>query len=199
VKYIKMGSSSNFGNMFSMTGGSLFLPFLPMLPIQILLNNFLYDMSQLSIPTDEVDKEYLARPRPWNINSIKRFMVILGPISSIFDFITFGVMLLVFRASVDLFHTGWFIESLITQTLVIYVIRTGKVPFIQSMPSKSMMLTSLLVAATGIIIPFSPLAGAFGFVAPPMLYFAILALIVLAYLFLVQAVKSWFIRRFGFD
>jgi Mg2+-importing ATPase len=199
VKYIKMGSSSNFGNMFSMTAGSLFLPFLPMLPIQILLNNFLYDMSQLSIPTDEVDREYLASPRPWNINSIKRFMVILGPISSIFDLITFGVMLLVFRASAVLFHTGWFIESLVTQTLVIYVIRTGKVPFIQSMPSKPMMLTTLLVVATGIIIPFSPLAGAFGFVAPPPLYFAILSLMVLTYIILVQVVKSWFVKKFGFD
>jgi len=177
----------------------LFLPFLPMLPIQILLNNFLYDMSQLSIPTDEVDREYLASPRPWNINSIKRFMVILGPISSIFDLITFGVMLLVFRASAVLFHTGWFIESLVTQTLVIYVIRTGKVPFIQSMPSKPMMLTTLLVVATGIIIPFSPLAGAFGFVAPPPLYFAILSLMVLTYIILVQVVKSWFVKKFGFD
>jgi Mg2+-importing ATPase len=199
VKYIKMGSSSNFGNMFSMTGGSLFLPFLPMLPIQILLNNFLYDMSQLAIPTDEVDSEYLSKPRPWNIGSIKNFMVIIGPISSIFDFITFGIMLFIFRASADLFHTGWFLESLITQTLIIYVIRTGKIPLIESMPSLPLILTSFLTVATGIIIVFSPLAGPFGFVAPPMLYFAILVLIVLTYLLLAQIVKSWFVKRFGFD
>jgi Mg2+-importing ATPase len=199
VKYIKMGSSSNFGNMFSMMGGSLFLPFLPMLPIQILLNNFLYDMSQLAIPTDEVDSDYLSKPRPWNIGSIKKFMVIIGPISSIFDFITFGVMLFIFRASADLFHTGWFMESLITQTLIIYVIRTGKIPLIESKPSLPLILTSLLIVATAIIIPFSPLAGPFGFVAPPNLYFAILVLIVLTYLLLAQMVKGWFVKRFGFD
>lgn len=135
VKYIKMGASSNFGNMFSMTGGSLFLPFLPMLPIQILLNNFLYDMSQLAIPTDEVDKEYISMPRPWNVSSIKKFMVIIGPISSIFDFITFGMMLVLFKASADLFHTGWFIESLTSQTLAIYVIRTGRSPLFKASPA----------------------------------------------------------------
>jgi Mg2+-importing ATPase len=199
VKYIKMGASSNFGNMFSMTGGSLFLPYLPMLPIQILLNNFLYDMSQLAIPSDEVDREYLAKPRPWNISSIKKFMVILGPISSVFDLITFAVMLFIFKASAALFHTGWFVESLITQTLVIYVIRTSRIPFLESMPGRSLILTSILIAAAGLIIPFTPLAKPFGFVVLPPLYFAILALIVFAYLFLVQAVKSWFIRRFGFD
>jgi Mg2+-importing ATPase len=199
VKYIKMGSSSNFGNMFSMTGGSLFLPFLPMLPIQILLNNFLYDMSQLAITTDDVDREYISRPRPWNINSIKKFMVIIGPISSIFDFITFGMMLVVFKASAPLFHTGWFIESLTTQTLVIYVIRTGKIPFIQSRPSRPMIFTSLLIVAIGMIIPFSPLAGPFGFVVPPLLYFGMLFIIVLAYLLLVQLIKSWFVKKFGFD
>jgi P-type Mg2+ transporter len=199
VKYIKMGSSSNFGNMFSMTGGSIFLPFLPMLPIQILLNNFLYDMSQLAIPTDDVDKEYLSKPRPWNIGLIKKFMVIIGPISSIFDFITFGVMLVVFRSSAALFHTGWFMESLITQTLIIYVIRTGKVPFIQSMPSRPMVITSLLTVAAGLIIPFSPLAGPFGFVVPPLPYFGILMIIVIVYLLLAQMVKGWFVRQFGFD
>jgi P-type Mg2+ transporter len=199
VKYIKMGASSNFGNMFSMTGGSLFLPFLPMLPIQILLNNFLYDMSQLAIPTDEVDKEYLSMPRPWNISLIKKFMVIIGPISSIFDFITFGVMLIIFRSSAALFHTGWFVESLVSQTLAIYVIRTGKVPFIQSMPSRPMIFTSLLIVAIGIIIPFTPLAVPFGFVVPPVSYFGLLFVIVLAYLLLVQMVKTWFVKRFGFD
>jgi Mg2+-importing ATPase len=199
VKYVKMGSSSNFGNMFSMTGGSLFLPFLPMLPIQILLNNFLYDVSQIAIPTDSVDKEYTSKPRPWNIRSIRNFMFIIGPISSIFDFLTFAMMLFIFRAGQELFHTGWFIESLCTQTLVIYVIRTGKVPFIESMPSRFLILTSLLIVATGTFIPFSPLAKAFGFTAPPPLYFVLLALMVLTYLVLVQIVKTWFIRKYGFD
>jgi Mg2+-importing ATPase len=199
IKYVKMGSSSNFGNMFSMTGGSLFLPFLPMLPIQILLNNFLYDMSQLAIPTDEVDKDYVTRPRPWDIRSIRNFMLIVGPISSIFDFITFWVMLFVFRASAGLFHTGWFIESLCTQTLVIYVIRTGKIPFIESWPSRFLMLTSALIVTLGITIPFTPLADYFGFVAPPPLYFLILILIIVAYLLLVQIVKGWLVRKYGFD
>jgi Mg2+-importing ATPase len=199
VKYIKMGASSNFGNMFSMTGGSLFLPFLPMLPIQILLNNFLYDMSQLAIPTDEVDSEYLSRPRPWNINSIKRFMVLLGPVSSVFDFLTFGVMLFVFRASADLFRTGWFVESLVTQTLIIYVIRTANVPFRGSMPSKALIFTTLVIAAVGLCLPFLPIKVLFGFVALPPLYFAILALIVAVYMLMVQVVKSWFVRKYGFD
>lgn len=199
IKYIKMGSSSNFGNMFSMTGGSLFLPFLPMLPIQILLNNFLYDISQLVIPSDEVDKDYLLKPRPWDIVSIRNFMVIVGPISSIFDFITYGVMLFVFRSSADLFHTGWFIESLCTQTLVIYVIRTGKIPFIESMPSRPLMLSSILIVLTGLLLPFSPLAKPFFFVAPPPSYFIVLFFIVASYLLLVQLVKSWLVRRYGFD
>ncbi|MDD5669701.1 MAG: magnesium-translocating P-type ATPase, partial [Candidatus Omnitrophica bacterium] len=199
VKYIKMGSSSNFGNMFSMTGGSLFLPFLPMLPIQILLNNFLYDVSQIAIPTDSVDKEYLVKPRRWDVTHIRRFMVIIGPISSIFDFITYGVMLFVFKSSPALFHTGWFIESLCTQTLVIYVIRTGKIPFIESRPSTFLVLTSLFIVAAGISIPFSSLAKPFGFVVPPPSYFLVLIVIVGSYLFLVQWTKSWFIRKYGYD
>jgi Mg2+-importing ATPase len=199
VKYIKMGSSSNFGNMFSMTGGSMFLPYLPMLPIQILLNNFLYDLSQVAIPTDEVDKEYLRTPRPWNVKYIKKFMIIIGPISSIYDFLTYGVMLFIFHASPELFHTGWFIESLCTQTLVIHVIRTGKIPFLESRPSRFLILTSIFIVATGIVIPFSPLAKPFGFVAPPSLYFVILFFMVITYLLLVQVVKAWFIRKYGYD
>ena len=197
VKYIKMGSSSNFGNMLSMTGASLFLPFLPMLPIQILLNNFLYDLSQVAIPTDAVDREYLKSPRPWNVGYIKKFMLIIGPVSSVYDFLTYGVMLFIFRAQAELFPTGWFIESLCTQTLVIHVIRTGKIPFIESRPSRFLVLTSLLIVAIGMAIPFSPLAKPFGFVAPPPWYFAALAVIVITYLFLVQALKSWFIRKYG--
>ncbi|MDP2922256.1 MAG: magnesium-translocating P-type ATPase [Candidatus Omnitrophota bacterium] len=201
VKYIKMGSSSNFGNMLSMTGGSLFLPFLPMLPIQILLNNFLYDLSQVAIPTDEVDKDYLIKPRPWNVKAIRNFMIIIGPLSSIYDFLTYGVMLFIFNTwnNPQLFHTGWFIESLCTQTLVIYIIRTGKIPFIESRPSRLLVLTSILIVTTGIVIPFSGLAKPFGFVAPPPLYFVILFFMVITYLLLVQVVKTWFIKKFGYD
>jgi len=201
VKYIKMGSSSNFGNMFSMTGGSIFLPFLPMLPIQILLNNFLYDLSQVAIPTDEVDKEYLVKPRAWNIKSIRNFMVMIGPISSIYDFLTYGVMLFVFNTwnNPELFHTGWFIESLCTQTLVIHVIRTGKIPFIESKPSKFLIMTSIAIVSLGIAIPFSPLAKPFGFVSPPPLFFLLLFVMVVTYLLLVQLVKSWFIKKYGYD
>jgi len=199
VKYIKMGASSNFGNMFSMTGASLFLPFLPMLPIQILLNNFLYDLSQVAIPTDEVDKEYLMESRPWNIEYIKKFVIIIGPISSIFDFLTYGILLFIFHASPGLFHTGWFLESLCTQTLVIHIIRTGKIPFIESKPSKFLVLTSLFIVMVGLVMPFSPLAKTFGFVQPPPFYFVILFAIIAAYLFVVQVAKSWFVKKYGYE
>jgi Mg2+-importing ATPase len=199
LKYIKMGSSSNFGNMFSMTGASLFLPFLPMLPIQILLNNFLYDLSQVAIPADTVDQEYLLKARPWNVGYIKKFMVIIGPISSIFDFVTFGVLLFVFKASESFFHTGWFLESLCTQTLVIHVIRTGKIPFIESKPSQFLIFTSIYIVTIGLMIPFTPLGKYFGFVQPPATYFVALITIITAYLFMVQSVKSWFIKRYGYE
>lgn len=199
VKYIKMGSSSNFGNMFSMTGASLFLPFLPMMPIQILLNSFLYDLSQVAIASDEVDKEYLARSRPWNVASIKKFMVCFGPISSIFDFITFGVLLFIFNASVPLFRTGWFLESLCTQLLVIHIIRTAKVPFIESKSSQFLTFTSVYIITIGLIIPFTPLGKYFGFVAPPPLYFVALICIVATYLLVIQMVKNMFIRKYGYD
>jgi len=201
VKYIKMGSSSNFGNMLSMTGASAILPFLPMLPIQILLLNFLYDASQVAIPTDAVDREYLWKPKPWNVDYIKKFMLLIGPASSIFDFLTYWVMLYLFNCwnNPRLFHTGWFIESLCTQTLVIYIIRTGKIPFLQSMPSRFLMATSIAIVTIGVLIPLSPLAGPFGFVTPPHAYFPILIAITLAYLFLVQIVKVWFIKRFGYE
>ena len=199
VKYIKMGSSSNFGNMFSMAGASLFLPFLPMLPIQILLNNFLYDLSQVAIPTDNVDNEYLLKPRPWNVKSIKKFMFILGPVSSIFDFITFAVMLFIFQAQAELFRTGWFLESLCTQTLVIHIIRTGKIPFLESRPSRFLVFTSLFIIIAGLIIIFSPLVKPLGFVKPPPMYFAALFILICAYLLLVQVVKQWFVRKYGID
>ena len=199
LKYIKMGSSSNLGNMISMTGASIFLPFLPMLPIQILLNNFLYDLSQVAIPSDEVDDEYLLKSRPWNIDYIKKFMILIGPISSIFDFVTFGVLLFIFHASQSLFHTGWFLESLCTQTLVIHIIRTGKIPFIESKPSQFLMFASIYIVTIGLIIPFTPLGKFFGFVAPPLSYFIALLLIVAAYLFSVQRVKKWFIKKYGYE
>ena len=199
VKYVKMGASSNFGNMFSMTGASLMFPFLPMLPIQILLNNFLYDMSQIAIPTDNVDDEQVYKPRPWDIGYIKKLMLVFGPLSSIFDFITFATMLLFFHFSESSFHTGWFLESLITQTLVIYMIRTPKLPFINSLPSRMLVLTSVLIILAGILLPFSPLAKALGFVALPAAYFAALAVIVLLYLAAVHIAKIIFIRKYGYQ
>lgn len=199
LKYIKMGSSSNFGNMLSMTGASLALPFLPMLPIQILLNNFLYDLSQIAIPSDEVDEEYILKSRAWNIGYIQRFMIFIGSISSVFDFLTYAILLFVFRASETVFHTGWFWESLCTQTLVIYIIRTGKIPFIESKPSPFLMFTSIYIVSMGLVIPFTPLGRHFGFVPPPFLYFAALIGIVAVYLAVVQAAKNWFIRRYGYE
>ncbi len=199
VKYIKMGSSSNLGNMVSMTGASLFLSFLPMAPIQVLLNNFLYDVSQVAIPTDEVDRDYIMRPKPWNLQAIRRFMVIFGPISSFYDFVTFGVLLFFFHASPDLFHTGWFLESLCTQTLVIHVIRTGKIPFLESRPSRFLVVTSLFIVGFALLLPFTPLARPFGFVIPPPAYFLALFLIVSFYLLSVQAVKFWFVKKYGYD
>jgi Mg2+-importing ATPase len=199
LKYIKMGASSNFGNMFSMTGASIFLPFLPMQPIQILLNNFLYDVSQVAIPSDDVDDEYVLKERPWNIEYIKKFIMVIGPISSIFDFITFGVLLWVFHAPQAMFNTGWFLESLCTQTLVIHVIRTGKIPFIESKPSQFLAFTSIYIVTLGLIIPFTPLGGYFKFVIPPASFFVVLAVIIISYLFLVQLVKSWFIKKYGYE
>ncbi|MDD2653541.1 MAG: cation transporting ATPase C-terminal domain-containing protein, partial [Candidatus Omnitrophica bacterium] len=158
-----------------------------------------YDISQVAIPTDEVDREYIAKPRQWNVNYFKKFMIIIGPISSIYDFLTYGVMLFIFHAQAALFHTGWFIESLCTQTLVIHVIRTGKIPFIESRPSRFLILTSILIVSIGIFIPFSPLAKAFGFVAPPPMYFVALFLMVTTYLFFVQKVKKWFIGKYGYE
>jgi Mg2+-importing ATPase len=194
-----MSSSSNFGNMLSMTIASIFLPYLPMLPSQILLNNFLYDFSQVALPTDSVDQEYLTKPKPWNINFIKEFMLYIGPISSIFDFATFGIMWYVFHANPALFHTGWFVESLATQVLVVWVIRTGKVPFLQSRPSTTFLLATTGIVAFGIIIPYTLLGKWIGFVPLPLLFFLILMTMVIFYLILVQIVKTWFIRKFGYE
>ncbi len=201
VKYIKMGASSNFGNMFSMIGASLLLPFLPMLPVQILLNNFLYDFSQTSLPTDTVDEEYLDRPRPWNISFVKKFMVFIGPISSLFDYITFGVLWFVFAANTPanqaLFQTGWFIESITTQTLVIYIIRTNKIPFLQSNPSKALVITTLTVLFFAYLLVNTHFGSYLGFTHLPLMFYGILAVIVITYLTTVQLVKTWFLRKFG--
>ena len=199
LKYIRMGASSNFGNMFSVLGASAFLPFLPMAPIQVLTNNLLYDFSQVPIPTDAVDEEQVARPRPWKIDEIRRFILFIGPISSIFDYSTFFVMLWVFhcwdpsRASV--FQTGWFVESLMTQTLIIHVIRTNKIPFIQSRASISLTLTTLFIMAVGMWLPYSPVASSLGFTHLPGLYWPILTFTLLAYVTLTQVVKVWLLRK----
>lgn len=195
MKYIMMGTSSNFGNMFSMAGASLFIPFLPMLPIQILLNNLLYDLSEIPIPADNVDDQDIAKPRPWDISFIMNFMFIIGPISSIFDFLTFYVMLGIFHASEELFHTGWFIESLATQVLVIFIIRTRGNPF-KSRPNTYLTIAAITVVLLAILIPFTPLGRLLGFVPPPMLFFMILVLMVIVYLILVELVKRWFYARF---
>lgn len=197
VKYILMGTSSNFGNMFSAAGASAFLPFLPMSPSQILLNNSLYDISQVSIPTDNVDEESLRKPRHWDIKFIKYYMLFFGPISSLYDFLTFGTMLWIFHAKQPLFQTGWFVESLATQVLVIFIIRTSRRPFFKSRPSGWLTLTCLGMVAVGLLLPFSPLAHSLGFVALPPLYFLSLLLLVTTYLLLVMWLRSKFLRRFS--
>ncbi len=196
MKYIMMGTSSNFGNMFSMAGASLFLPFLPMLPVQILLNNLLYDVSELPIPLDRVDDDYLSRPRHWDMKYIRNFMLVIGPVSSVFDFLTFYIMLAVFHAGEALFHTGWFIESMATQVLVIFIIRTRKNPF-KSRPNPWLIICSLTVVAVAVLLPFTPVGAYLGFVAPPALFFLVLTAMLLAYLLAVEGMKRWFFRRFA--
>jgi Mg2+-importing ATPase len=206
LKYIRMGASSNFGNMFSVLGASAFLPYLPMAPIQILANNLLYDISQTAIPTDEVDVEQVDKPRPWDMKLLTRFIVFIGPCSSIFDYTTFLMMLYLFNCwdvstpeaaehSERLFQTGWFVESLLTQTLIIHVIRTNRIPFLQSLPSWPLMVTSALVLATGVAIPFTPLGTYLGFTVLPPLYWPLIGLTLLCYVVLTQFAKSWLLRR----
>lgn len=199
VKYIKMTASSNFGNMFSVLGASIFLPFLPMMPIQVLTNNLLYDVSQTAIPTDSVDEEWIEKPRKWAVDEIKRFILFIGPISSIFDYVTYFLMLYVFNAwnNPRLFQTGWFMESLLTQTLIIHVIRTNKIPFIQSRASKPLMAASFLVVGVGAFIVNSPIGSVFGFVRLPILYWAFLGLILFCYITLTQIIKIWYIKKYG--
>jgi Mg2+-importing ATPase len=212
VKYIRMGASSNFGNMFSVIGASYLFPFLPMKPIQILVNNLLYDFSQTGIPTDNVDQELVEKPLKWNINNIKRFMIFIGPISSIFDYATFGLMWIVFKSSEflnpmasagdkvynqDLFQTGWFVESLLTQTLIVHIIRTRKVPFFGSLASFPLILTTILIMAIGAWLPYSPLSSTLGFVPLPPFYWVCIAGFLITYSILTHFVKTWFFKRYG--
>jgi Mg2+-importing ATPase len=194
MKYIMMGTSSNFGNMVSMAGASLLLPFLPMLPPQILLNNLLYDISEVPIPLDRVDDEFLSRPHQWDMRFIRTFMLTVGPVSSLFDFLTFFVLLQVLQADEVLFHTGWFIESLATQVLVIFVIRTRGHP-LHSRPSALLSFTSVAVVVIAIVLPYSPVGAALGFAPPPCAFFPLLCGMVALYLLTVEGVKRWFYRR----
>lgn len=206
LKYVRMGASSNFGNMFSVLGGSAFIPFLPMAPIQILANNLLYDISQTAIPTDDVDEEQIQKPRPWDIRQLTRFIVFIGPCSSIFDYTTFFLMLYVFGCwnvatpeaaakSASLFQTGWFVESLLTQTLIIHIIRTNKIPFFQSRASWPLIVMSAVIVAIGIGLPFLPLGRYLGFSPLPPLYWPFLLATVLGYGVLTHSVKMWLLRR----
>ncbi|MEU9891047.1 magnesium-translocating P-type ATPase [Sphaerisporangium sp. NPDC051011] len=195
MKYVLMGTSSNFGNMVSAAGASLLLGFLPMLPAQILLNNLLYDTGQLAIPTDNVDPEQLARPSRWDVKLIRRFMLFFGPLSSLFDFATFALVLGVFHAGPELFRTSWFVESLATQALVIFVIRTRRTPSFHSRPSVPLLLATLGVIVIGVVLPFTPVAQTLGFQPLPGAYFAALAVMVLLYLGLIELGKRWFYRE----
>jgi Mg2+-importing ATPase len=193
LKYLLMGTSSNFGNMLSMAGASLFLPFLPMLPTQILLNNFLYDLAQITIPGDRVDSRYLRAPQRWNIALVRNFMIVIGPISSLYDFLTFAFLLKYFHAGEAEFHTGWFIESLATQTLVLFVIRTMASPW-KSKPSRALTVTVLTVVAVGLFLPFSALAPVLGFTPLPGPFFLFLVVAIAAYLFMVEGAKRMLFR-----
>ncbi len=219
LKYIRMGASSNFGNMFSVVGASAWLPFLPMAPIQVLTNNLLYDFSQVPIPTDNVGPQQIAKPRPWNMGEIAKFIMFIGPISSIFDYTTYLMMWFVFHCrnvhlappaalahrfvnvpvddsyAAALFHTGWFVESLMTQTLIIHIIRTNLLPFVQSRASWQLTMTTLLIIVVGAVLPYSPLAAPLGFVPLPALYWPLLVVTLLCYVGLTQLVKTWLIRK----
>jgi len=201
IKYIKMAVSSNFGNVFSVLGASAIFPFLPMLPVQLLTQNLLYDFSQTAIPFDNVDRSFLLKPRKWDARSIAKFMIFIGPVSSIFDYVTFAVMWFVFEANtIDkqaLFQSGWFIEGLLSQTLIVHMIRTREIPFFQSIASVPLLLTTIIVMAIGIYIPFSYVGHGIGLVSLPGSYFYWLFAILLSYCVLTQLVKIWFIRRFN--
>jgi Mg2+-importing ATPase len=203
LKYIKMTASSNFGNVFSVLVASAFLPFLPMLPLHLLVQNLLYDISQITIPFDNVDKEFLEKPQRWNASEIGRFMVFFGPISSIFDITTFALMWYVFGANTPehqtLFQSGWFIEGLLSQTLIVHMIRTRKIPFFQSRASWALLSMTIIIMLVGILLPMSPLAHYFKLQALPLTYFPWLLLILMAYAVLTQTMKGWYARRYGWQ
>lgn len=203
IKYIRMSASSNFGNMFSVIGASAFLPFLPMAPVQILFNNLMYDFSQTSVATDHVDDEYIAQPRKWEIGKIARYIFTIGPISSVFDYVTFALMWFVFKCTTlehaGLFQTAWFVESLLSQTLVVHVIRTGKIPFMQSKPSVPLLVTTLAICIFGAYLPYSNFAPKLQMVPLPADFWLYLSVILFVYLGLTQIIKAYLIRHFGFD
>jgi Mg2+-importing ATPase len=200
IKYIKMTASSNFGNMFSMLGASAFLPFLPMLPVQLLVQNLLYDISQVSIPWDRMDEEFLQKPKKWDASGISRFMIFIGPISSLFDYATFALMFFFFKANSpehqSLFQSGWFIEGLLSQTLIVHMIRTRKIPFIQSWAATPVVALTSAIMLIGIVLPFTPFATALKLQPIPFMYFPWLVLILVSYCLLTQTVKNWYIRKF---
>jgi Mg2+-importing ATPase len=201
IKYIKMTASSNFGNMFSMLGASAFLPFLPMLPVQLLVQNLLYDISQISIPWDKMDAEYIEKPRKWETGGLARFMVFIGPISSVFDYITFFVLYFIFKANSpehqSLFQSGWFIEGLLSQTLIVHMIRTRKIPFVQSWATAPVVALTTTIMVVGIIVPFTPFANAIRLQSLPISYFPWLIAILTCYCLLTQFVKNWYLKKFG--
>ncbi len=202
LKYIRMGTSSNFGNVFSVLGASAWLPFLPMRPLQLLTQNLLYDLSQIGIPFDQIDEEYLKKPRRWEVGAIGRFMLFLGPVSSIFDYLTFFLMWFLFGAKTpaaqSLFQSGWFVEGLLSQTLIVHIIRTRRIPFVESRPAAPLALLTAFVMLAGVVIPFTPLGATLGLQPLPPVYFGWLALILLCYCVLGQVVKSWYARRYGY-
>jgi Mg2+-importing ATPase len=203
LKYIKMTASSNFGNVFSVLVASAFLPFLPMLPLQLLVQNLLYDISQTAIPFDNVDPELVQQPQRWRPDDIGRFMIVFGPVSSVFDICTFAVMWFVFGATTEaaspLFQAGWFLEGLATQTLIVHMIRTQKLPFIQSRPATPLLVTTIAIVAFGIAIVVGPQAHVFKFAPLPMAYFPWWAGMVAGYIVLTQVVKSWYLKRYGWQ
>lgn len=197
---MKMTASSNFGNMFSVLAASAFLPFLPMLSIHLLVQNLLYDISQTTIPFDRMDEDYLRKPRRWDASDLSRFMIFIGPISSIFDITTYLLMWYVFNCSSpvaqSLFQSGWFVEGLLSQTLIVHMIRTKKIPFIQSRASWSVMSMTLAIMAVGIIIPFTKFGSYIGLTPLPLSYFPWLAVTLIAYCVLTQLIKEWYIKKF---
>jgi Mg2+-importing ATPase len=220
LKYIRMGASSNFGNMFSVIGASAWFPFVPMLPIQVLTNNLLYDFSQVPIPTDNVGPQQITAPRPWKMGEIAKFIIFIGPISSIFDYTTYCLMWFYFKCNnphllpagalaahyanvtdpdktyaAALFHTGWFVESLMTQTLIIHVIRTNLIPFVQSRASWQLTMTTILIMGVGVVLPFSPLAQFLGFVPLPWQFWPFLVVTLICYVALTQLVKAWLLKK----